>query len=53
LTEAEHVRIKATIAIVKEKMPEILPMIKQLHALGLIDGWRAVTITKGNDELHH
>lgn len=52
LSEAEHARIKQTIAIVKEKMPEIVPMIKELHALGMIDGWRSVTITKGSDDSH-
>lgn len=46
LTEAQHARIKQTIAIVKQEMPEIVPMIKELHALGMIDGWRSVTIKK-------
>lgn len=46
LSEAQHARIKQTIATVKELMPEILPMIKDLHAMGMIDGWRSVTITK-------
>jgi hypothetical protein len=46
LSEAEHARIKATVAIVKERCPELLEMIKGLHALGMIDGWRSVTITK-------
>ena len=45
-SEAEHARIKATVAIVKERCPELLEMIKGLHALGMIDGWRSVTITK-------
>jgi predicted transcriptional regulator len=44
LTEAQHAHIKKTIATVKEKMPEIIPMIKELHDLGMIDGWRSVTI---------
>ncbi|WP_025916151.1 hypothetical protein [Herminiimonas sp. CN] len=52
LSEAEHARIKQTIAIVKEKCPELVPMIKELHALGMIDGWRSVTITKVNDDTH-
>lgn len=46
LTEAEHARIKQTIATIKEKAPEVIPLVKGLHALGMIDGWRAVTITK-------
>lgn len=52
LTEAEHARIKETIAIVKEKLPELVPMIKELHALGMIDGWRSVTITKVKDDIN-
>ena len=52
LSEAEHARIKATIAIIKEKSPHLLALIKDLHAEGLIDGWRAVTLTKVNDDLH-
>lgn len=50
LSEAEHARIKATIAIVKEKMPELLPMIKDLHAQGMLDGWRSVHVTMINNE---
>lgn len=46
LTAAEHARIKETIATVKEKAPEVIPLIKDLHAMGMIDGWRSVTITK-------
>lgn len=46
LTEAEHARIKSTIATIKEKAPELLPLIKGFHELGLIDGWRSVTLTK-------
>lgn len=46
LTEAQHASIKATIAIVKEEMPEVVPMIKELHAMGMIDGWRSVTVKK-------
>lgn len=50
LTEVQHARIKKTIAIVKEEMPEIVPMIKELHAMGMIDGWRSVHATKINNE---
>lgn len=46
LTEAEHARIKQTVSDVKEFMPEIIPMMKELHAMGMIDGWRSVTVTK-------
>jgi hypothetical protein len=27
-------------------MPEIIPMMKDLHAMGMIDGWRNVKVTK-------
>jgi hypothetical protein len=52
LSGAEHARIKQTVAVVKARMPELVPLIKDLHALGMIEGWRSVTITKGNDEPH-
>lgn len=52
LSEAEHARIKKTIAILKERCPELVQMIKGLHALGMIDGWRSVTITKVDDDIH-
>ncbi|AMP13668.1 hypothetical protein CPter291_1394 [Collimonas pratensis] len=52
MSEAEHARIKKTVAVVKAKAPELVAVIKDLHALGMIDGWRSVTITKGNDEPH-
>ena len=46
LSEVEHARIKATVAVIKERCPELHQMIKELHAMGMIDGWRSVTITK-------
>lgn len=46
---AERERIVQTIATIKEKSPELLALIKGLHEHGLIDGWRAVSITKEND----
>jgi hypothetical protein len=46
LSEEEHERIKGTVAIIKERCPELHQMIKELHAAGMIDGWRSVTITK-------
>lgn len=46
VSEAERIRITETIAILKEKVPEVVTMVKEMHALGMIDGWRAVTITK-------
>lgn len=50
LSEMEHARIKQTVADAKALMPELLPMMKGLHALGMIDGWRSVTITKNKKE---
>ena len=46
LSEVEHARIKATVAVIKERCPELHQMIKELHAMGMVDGWRSVTITK-------
>lgn len=39
-TEAAHV--EANRQFVLEHMPELLPLIRALHAEGLIDGWRSV-----------
>lgn len=44
LTEAEHGRITKTIAFAKENLPEMVQLVKDLHAEGLIEGWRALTI---------
>lgn len=43
LSEAEQQRIAETRAMVVEHMPEAVQFIKDLHAEGLIDGWRNVT----------
>ena len=40
--EAERERIAGNYALVKEHLPEIVPFIKELHAVGLIDGLRAI-----------
>lgn len=42
LSEAEKARIGDNKAFIVEHMPEMLPMIRELHAEGLIDGWRSV-----------
>lgn len=42
ITEAESQRIRENIATVKAHLPEVVPLIKELHDAGLIDGWRAV-----------
>lgn len=46
VSAAERQRIIETIAIIKEKCPELVTMVQELHELGMIDGWRSVTITK-------
>lgn len=38
----EHARIAANVALHKQYLPEFAPLIKELHAVGLIDGWRNV-----------
>lgn len=43
LSEAEQQRVAANRAMVIEHMPEAVQFIKDLHAEGLIDGWRNVT----------
>jgi len=42
LTEAEEARIAENRDLILEHMPEMLPIIRNLHAEGLIDGWRSV-----------
>lgn len=42
LSPAEEARIAETRAAILEHMPEMLPIIRNLHAEGLIDGWRSV-----------
>lgn len=42
LTTAEQARVAETRAAVREHLPEAMPFIKELHELGMIDGWRDV-----------
>ena len=42
LTPAEEARVAENRAFVIEHMPELLPMIRSMHAEGLIDGWRSI-----------
>lgn len=51
VSDAERARIQRTIAIARKSCPELLDLVKQMYELGMIDGWRAVTITKENDAL--
>lgn len=53
LTPEEIERIAINRALVLEHMPELVETIRELHAIGLIDGWRSVVrcdrITLGVD----
>jgi hypothetical protein len=40
--ERDREQIAENRAAVLEKLPELVPFIKELHALGMIDGWRNV-----------
>jgi len=42
LTPADDAQVAENKQFILEHMPELLPMIRALHAEGLIDGWRAV-----------
>lgn len=42
LSPAEETRVAESRAAILEHMPEMLPIIRNLHAEGLIDGWRSV-----------
>lgn len=42
LSLEESERVQANKDFVCEHMPELIPFIRDLHAEGMIDGWRAV-----------
>jgi hypothetical protein len=42
LSAAESERVAENKAVVLKHMPELVPVIKELHEVGLIDGWRSV-----------
>jgi len=42
IDEDEHARIRANVDAVKAHCPEFWPFIKELHAVGMIDGLRAI-----------
>lgn len=50
LSDAEKTKAAATARQAKELMPEIVPIVKELYELGMIDGWRDVTITPLNGD---
>lgn len=42
LSDSEKARIESNKEFVIEHMPELLPFIRDLHAQGMIAGWRSV-----------
>lgn len=42
MTEREQARAAENRDLVREHLPEALPFIKELHEMGMIDGWRNV-----------
>lgn len=42
ITQAEEQRTAANKQFILEHMPDLLPTIRDLHAEGLIDGWRSL-----------
>ncbi|HJW25160.1 MAG TPA: hypothetical protein VJ576_09700 [Rhodocyclaceae bacterium] len=42
LSEAEQAAVAGNREFVLEHMPDAVPFIKELHDLGMIDGWRSV-----------
>lgn len=49
LSRAEIERVASNRDFVREHMPELVDLIRDLHAEGLIEGWRAVTNCKINE----
>lgn len=50
LSDAEKAKAAETAGQAKALMPEIVPIVKELYELGMIDGWRDVTITPLNGD---
>jgi len=53
LTDAEQQRVAETRAAVVGHMPEAVQFIKDLHAEGMIDGWRNVVRCSLLDDAGH
>lgn len=51
VSAATQTRIEANKQFVQEAMPDLIPFMRDLHAAGLIDGWRSIANCKliGND----
>jgi hypothetical protein len=45
LTESEMERAREQKRLVHELAPELIPIIREYERLGLIDGWRSITVT--------
>ncbi len=45
LTESEMERAREQKRLVHQLAPELIPIISEMTNLGLIDGWRSVTVT--------
>jgi hypothetical protein len=43
LKPAEQEKVAQRKAAVYEHMPELVPIVKELHEAGMIDGWRSVS----------
>lgn len=43
LSEAEQAQVAGRVALVKEHLPEVMPLIRELHELGLVEGLRCIS----------
>ena len=53
LTDAERARITRNKALIEERLPEAVGVVKDLYAAGLIEGWRSVAsvrLIEGNGD---
>ena len=42
ISHEERARIAQNVVAVKEMLPELVPFLQELHAEGMIEGWRDV-----------
>lgn len=42
LSDAEQARVAERVALVKEHLPEVMPFIRELHDLGMVEGLRCI-----------
>ncbi|MBF4991079.1 hypothetical protein [Methylophilus sp. QUAN] len=50
LTKSEMERAREQKRLVHQLAPELIPIISEMTNLGLIDGWRSVTVTPIEEE---